>query len=280
MRAAVSTVAFDGLGFARGADLLASLGIREVEPAYIEGYTPFGEDTFTEGSGRAVAALFADRGIAIRAISAHTDLGRPDGAERLLRRIDFALGAGADTVVSNATAEADRDGLARTLDAALPRLEEVGAVLALENPGHGRGALLPDGRAGAAFVGAFGSPSLRLNYDIGNAFTYAQGRIDLAADLAAALPAACRMHLKDVAEAADGWRFCPVGAGVVGYGTRVTLAGLGGLPLTVEHPVRLWRPGRGDPVRRPEVPAEDEVRRALAASMAALAALGGTAAEG
>jgi sugar phosphate isomerase/epimerase len=270
MRAAVSTVVLDGLGFARGAEILAALGVTEVEPAYIEGYTPFDETTFTDRAGRAVASLFAGHGLAIRALSAHTDLGRPDGPERLLRRLDFAMGMGADTIVSNATTRTGRAGLMRTLDTVLPRLEAAGVVLALENPGHGRDALLPDGRAGAALVAEVASPWVRLNYDIGNAFTYAEGRIDLAADLAAAHPAARRLHLKDVAETGEGWTFCPVGAGVVGYGTRVPAAGLAGLALTVEHPIRLWRPGRGDPVRRAEIPEEDAVRRAVSASAAAL----------
>jgi sugar phosphate isomerase/epimerase len=268
--AAVSTVVFDGLGFARGAELLAGLGVAEVEPAYIDGYTPFDETTFTEGEGRAVAALFAGNGLAIRAVSAHTDLGRTDGAERLLRRLDFAVGLGADTVVSNATAAEARGALLHALDAALPRYAEAGVVLALENPGHGGGALLPDGRAGAAFVAACGDPWLRLNYDVGNAYTYSKGRIDLAADLAAALPVARRLHLKDVAESDAGWHFCPLGAGAVGYGTRLPLAALRGLPVTIEHPIRLWRPRRSDPLRMSEVPAEGEVRRAIAASLAVL----------
>lgn len=268
--AAISTVVLDGLGLERGADLLAELDVAEVEVAYIEGYMPFDESTFTARTGQQVAALFAGHGIAMRAVSAHTDLGREDGLDRLLRRIDFAVGAGIGTVISNATTRTARPALMRTLEAGLPRLADAGVVLALENPGHGRDALLPDGAAGAAFAASWDSPWLRLNYDIGNAHTYAQGRIDLAADLAAALPHAQRLHLKDVVEVGGDWHFCPLGSGEVGYGTQITWPLLAGRDLTVEHPLRLWRPGRRDPVRRADIPSEAAVRAAIAASLAAL----------
>jgi sugar phosphate isomerase/epimerase len=267
---AVSTVVFDGLGLARGARILSDLHVTEVEVAYIEGYMAFDEDTFVARNGHAVAALFADHGVTMRAISAHTDLGRSDSVERLLRRLDFAAGAGVDTIVSNATTKSAHAEFMRTLEAALPRFADAGVVLAVENPGHGRDALVPDGRAGAAIVTAWGSPWLRLNYDIGNAYTYAQGRIDLTADFDAALPFVRRVHLKDVAETGTDWQFCHLGAGVVGYGNRLSLSRLNGMDVTVEHPIRLWRPGRADPVRRPATPAEEDVRKAISASLGAL----------
>ncbi|SCY65160.1 Sugar phosphate isomerase/epimerase [Paracoccus tibetensis] len=270
MQAAVSTTVIDGMDFARGARVLAEAGATEVEPAYIDGYTPFDEATFSAANGRAVAALFAAEGLSIRAMSAHTDLGRADGADRLLRRLTFAAAMGAGTVISNATASGNLDGLLRTLETVVPELEAAGIVLALENPGHGSEALLPDGAAGASFVASFGSPWVRFNYDIGNAVTYSGGRIDLAADLAAVRGQASRLHLKDVAVTGADWTFCPIGEGFVGYGERVDRSVLEGLPLTVEHPIRLHRPGRGDPVRRAEAPTEAEIRVALAASATAL----------
>jgi sugar phosphate isomerase/epimerase len=271
---AVSTVAFDGLSLIRGAEILSDLGVAEVEVAYIEGYMPFDESSFTARAGREIASLFAGHGVAMRAMSAHTDLGRADSVDRLLRRLDFAVGAGVVTIVSNATTTEARAAFQRTVETALPRLADAGVVLAIENPGHGRDALLPDGRTGAALVATWDSPWLRLNYDIGNAYTYAQGWIDLAADLEAALPVVRRVHLKDVAESGRHWRFCPIGAGAVGYGTRLSVDPLRGLDATVEHPLRLWRPRRADPARRSAVPTEPEVRSAIAASVASLRDLG------
>jgi sugar phosphate isomerase/epimerase len=271
---AVSTVAFDGLSLVRGAEILSDLGVAEVEVAYIEGYMPFDESSFTARAGREIASLFAGHGVAMRAMSAHTDLGRADSVDRLLRRLDFAAGAGVDTIISNATTTGARAAFMRTVEAALPRLADAGVVLAMENPGHGRDALLPDGRAGAAVVATWDSPWLRLNYDIGNAWTYAQGRIDLAADLDAALPVVRRVHLKDVAERGPDWHFCPFGDGAVGFGKRVPVDRLHGIDATLEHPLRLWRPGRGDPARRLAAPTDGEVRSSISASVASLRHLG------
>lgn len=273
MHAAFSTAIIDGLDLAEGADLLAESGVTEVEPAYIQGYIPFDETTFTARNGQAAKALFAARGIVVRAVSAHTDLGDPAGLERLLRRLEFAGGLGAGTIVSNATTTANRNRLLRVIDAALPRLESAGIVLALENPGHGEGALIPDGRGAAALVASLGTPWVRINYDIGNALTYSMGGIELQADLAAARPYACRLHVKDVKAAGSDWHFCPPGRGIVGYGSRIRRRDLAGLPLTVEHPIRLWRPGRGNPVRRTEPPTAATVRAAIAAAKETLESL-------
>lgn len=271
---AVSTVVFDGLGLGRGAKILSDLGVPEVEVAYIEGYMPFDEGTFTAQSGREVARLFANHGVTMRAVSAHTDLGRADSVERLLRRLDFVAGAGLDTIVSNATTVGAREDFMRTVEATLPRLADAGVVLAIENPGHGRDALIPDGRTGAAIVAEWHSPWLRLNYDIGNAYTYSQGRIDLPADLTAAMPFVRRVHLKDVAAVGSDWSFCHIGAGAIGYGTRLSLSSLHGVDITLEHPIRLWRPGRGDPVRHLDVPEKEDVQAVIASSLRALRDLG------
>lgn len=265
---AFSTVAFDGYSFEEGTALLAKAGVRNIEPAYIEGYTPFSEDTFTEAKGAALKSVLDRLGVRARALSAHIDLGRPDSLERLLRRVDFAAGLGVATLISNAT-RADRlAAFDATINAALPLMAEAGIVLAVENPGHGVGALVPDGAAGARLVSRYDSPFLRLNYDIGNALTYARGDIDLCTDLNTALPHAQRLHLKDLREQNGDWHFCPIGDGIVGYGRRVTLnSALIQADLAVEHPLRLWRPGRSDPVRRAARPSASDIQHAVAKSL-------------
>ncbi len=60
-----------------------------------------------------------------------------------------------------------------------------------------------------------------------------------------------------MAAAGPDWIFCDLGAGAVGYGTRLSLAPLRGFDLTLEHPIRLWRPNRADPVRRSAIPEQE-----------------------
>ncbi|MGL4237388.1 sugar phosphate isomerase/epimerase family protein [Tabrizicola sp.] len=260
----ISTVVLDGHEFGRGLELLAIAGSRAVEPAFIEGYTPFDEATFTEKGGLRLGQQIRDAGLTIRAMSLHTDLGREDSAAKLMRRLDFAAAAGAHIVITNATTKDRIVAFERTIALIQPELSIREMVLALENPGHGRDALLPNGTSGAAVVAGLNDPHIRMNYDIGNATSYGSLTANAAADLAEALPVVAHLHLKDFRSVGADWLFCPLGQGSIGYGTAIPLDRLpADLPLGIEHPIRLWRPGRGDPVRRNEVPDEASVIAAV-----------------
>jgi sugar phosphate isomerase/epimerase len=144
-----------------------------------------------------------------------------------------------------------REAILRLLNAVLPRLEEAGVVLALENPGHGTGDLIGRGEEGADLIRALDSPWLRLNLDISNLVTYAGGPEP---GLSAALPFAAHAHLKDVAEDGSDWRFCALGEGLLDWpGAARAIRSLApDLPVAIELPLRLRRPGRADPVRAAE----------------------------
>ena len=264
----VSTVVLDGQVFARGLELLAQAGATLVEPAFIEGYMPFDETTFSERAGLALARTLRDAGLGVRAVSAHIDLGQPASAEKLRRRLHFAVAAGAGILITNATSTDGIDPFLATVAAIQPDLAALDMILALENPGHGHDALMPDGAQGAAFVAGLGDRRIRMNYDIGNAETYGARRVSATNDLAAALPVTAHLHLKDLKSVGGDWLFCPPGQGDIGYGTRLALNRLPpGLPIGIEYPIRLWRPGRGDPIRRATAPDEAEVIAAVRAAL-------------
>jgi len=268
-RISVSTVVLDGHGFERGLELLAMAGARSAEPAFIEGYMPFEETTFTETSGLALACSLRNAGLGMRALSAHTDLGHATSVEKLRRRLDFAAAAGARIVISNATSTDRAGAFLDTIAAIQPDLAARDMILALENPGHGHHALLPDGARGAALVASLADPRIRLNYDIGNATSYGARATSVADDLAAALPVTAHLHLKDLGSSGKDWHFCPLGQGDIGYGTTLALDRIPtDLPIGIEHPIRLWRPERGDLQRRAAVPDEATVIAAVRAALA------------
>lgn len=263
---AVSTAAFDGYPFEVAFDELAGLGVSRIEPAFIRGYTEFDESTFTEESARRLDRQLADRGLRVQGVSAHMDLSAEDGEAMLARRIAFAATLGASILITNAGPAAARETILRRLGAALPVLEQAGVTLALENPGHGREDLIGRGEEGAALVASLAAPMLRLNLDVGNLLTYAGS---LEPGLSAALPFAIHAHLKEVAEHGIDWRFVPLGEGLLDWtavaGAIRRLAPE--LPVAIELPLRLRRPGRSDPVRA-EAPLplpviRDALRRSL-----------------
>jgi sugar phosphate isomerase/epimerase len=264
----VSTVVLDGHPLERGLDLLAEAGATHVEPAFIEGYMPFDEDTFREAEARRLARMLAAAGLSVRAVSAHIDLGGPDSAEKLRRRLGFAVALGAQILISNATTTDRAPRFRQVISSVLPKFAASGMTLALENPGHGSGAMIPDGARGAEVVASFDSPYLRMNYDIGNAASYGARKGTAAEDLAAAAPVAAHLHLKDLRDVDGDLVFCPVGQGAIGYGTSVPLDHIPhGLPIGIEHPIRLWRPGRSDPIRRGEVPTDRTVVEAVRSAL-------------
>lgn len=264
----VSTVVLDGQSFARGLELLAKVGVQVVEPAFIQGYMSFDEETFTERGGLALGRQVKDAGLAIRAMSVHMDLGHTDSAYKLLRRMDFAAAAGAGIIITNATTTDRVTEFRETIAAVETEIAARNLILALENPGHGRDALLPDGKRGAEVIRAIGNPRIRMNYDIGNAESYGARQGSAGDDLKAALPVAAHLHLKDLALVGDDWQFCPLGTGDIGYGRSLPLGSLpAGLPLGIEHPIRLWRPLRGDPVRRAKAPDEATVIAAVTSAL-------------
>lgn len=263
----VSTVVFDGHDMAAGFDLLASLGVTAVEPAFIKGYVAFDESAFRPKAAAAIGALLATSGLSAAALSAHIDLGEADSADRLLARADFAARIGAPVLVTNATSTDLRGAFDATLSRCLPEFAARSLILAIENPGHGSGSLIPNGRAAAALIGSIGHPSLRLNYDIANARTYGQRPGTAAEDLAASLPVTTHLHLKDVTEDGNDWHFCAIGDGVLDYAELLPPLAPRALSIGIELPLRLSRPGRGDPVRALSAVPMADLRASLARSV-------------
>ena len=245
----ISTVAWDGYGLEAALDGAAQAGFAFVEPAFIAGYVPFEEADFEPPAARRLLHAMETRHLKVRAVSAHMDLGAPGAAERLARRIGFAAEIGARYLITNAGPAQSRDVISRRIADATALLERAGVVLALENPGHGHRDLLPDAAAGAAFLDAIDADAawVGLNVDLGNVLTY-NGSVDPVAEIAAAGPRLAHLHCKDVAERDGDWVFVPIGEGDVDY--RRALAALPtDLPLSLEMPLRLRRPGKADPKR-------------------------------
>jgi sugar phosphate isomerase/epimerase len=270
-RIAVNDSIFDGHDFHTVLDELAKLGIGRIEPSFTQGYTEDrGRTFFSEANGCRIGRRIAEAGLDCIAVSSHIDLGEPDAAELFRERIAFAAGLGARIVISNSTDRAKRDPFLRTMALLARFAESSGVAIALENPGHGAGTLIDGGRTGAEVLAEIDSDWVRLNCDIGNVHTYFHGAVDPRADLAAALPWAAHLHLKDVAACEGGWQYVPIGDGDVGYGPILgdIAASRWDIPIALEIPLRLSRPGRRAPTRGPAPVPLSDIRTALARSLA------------
>lgn len=245
---------------------IAAAGATHVEPAFIRGYVDFDEDMFDEAQASKLHRAAGHAALGINAVSAHLDLSGHDAADALARRVGFAAGLGASFLISNAGPAMNRACIRATIEAALPRLEQAGIVLALENPGHGKGDLLGSAGSGAGFIRDIGSPHVRLNHDAGNAFTYSGETMQPAQDIADAIDMIGHAHLKDLVSDGAGWAFCAIGDGAVDYNNYWAVLPPA-LPVSIELPLRLERPLRRDPRRRNSPVGIAAIRDALRRSL-------------
>lgn len=262
----ISTALFDGYPMDLAMDEIAACGGTAVEPAFIKGYVEFDESAFADAEARRLSRLAADAGLSVFALSAHLDLGTQGAAEMLRRRIRFAATLGARHVITNAGQAADRDRIFAVIDAVLTDCEAAGVSLALENPGHGSGNLIGDGGDGAALVDEIASPHVRLNYDVGNIFTYSHERLLPERDVEKAIGRISHVHLKDIVTEPCGWRFAAIGEGVVDFRALFRVLP-SDMPMAIELPLRLDRPDRADPVRRAARIDLESIRMAIRSSL-------------
>ena len=268
----ISTALFDGYSLDLAIDEIAACGATAVEPAFIKGYVEFDESAFAGSEARRLNSLAADAGLSVLALSAHLDLAAPGAVEMLRRRIRFAATLGARQIITNAGQAANRDRIVSVIDAVLPDCETAGVSLALENPGHGGGDLIGDGGEGAALVDEIASPHVRLNYDVGNIFTYSHERLRPERDIEKAIGRVSHVHLKDIVTETDGWRFAAIGDGVIDFRTLFRILPRD-MPMAIELPLRLDRPNRADPIRRPARVDLEKIRMAIRSSLNFVAAL-------
>ncbi|MCG8508210.1 MAG: sugar phosphate isomerase/epimerase [Rhodospirillales bacterium] len=276
----VSTAIFDGYDLDTALEELAKAGATHVEPAYIRGYMgTFTEEVFSESAAAAMRRKLKDLGLGCLALSCHMDLNTPESIDILKGRMVFAKNIGARFVNTNSAKHAEKAQFMTNMEELSRFAEEIDVTIGLENPGHGAGDLLPCGAEAVALLKEIGSPNVRMNFDAGNTYTYNHGKVDVASDFEAILPMTDHLHLKDMVDTGDGWTFCGIGKGVIDW--KAVLAVATGrsptLPLGLEIPMRIHRPGYDDPVRLAEpLPLDtirDEVRDSLDFTQGLLAEL-------
>ena len=264
----LSTVAFDGHARPVALEAAARLGFGHVEPAYIQGYMDFTEDDLGDVPAVRLRAELAAHGLGCVAVSAHMDAGGEDAAAMLSRRLRFAAGIGASFVVTNTTTRGRREAFLRHVAAVLPLAQSLGVALAFENPGFGDDSLIGRAADAAAVLDEFRSPWVTLNYDAGNVFTFNYERVAPQDDLPLALPLARHLHLKDVLASADGWQFVALGEGSIDTPALLRMLAGGDVPVALELPLRLERPGCGPMVRQRDPLPVPVIESAVARSLA------------
>jgi sugar phosphate isomerase/epimerase len=254
----VSTAPYDGYSRDRMLESLARIGATHVEPAYVIGYTEgFDETAFSAASATAYASALSQHGLRCYAVSAHMDLGRANVVDIFKGRMDFARRLGAQVVNTFTAARRREKQFHANLELLIRHAEALDMVIGLENQSDGSDSLFNVADDGANLLARIGSPSVGLNYDLGNTASH-RPEVNPAQDALLALPNCVHVHVKDVRRNADGWFYTAIGQGDLDC-TRV-LQGIAqqGVPLSIELPLRLHRQPDAKPGRaRFRVPLAD-----------------------
>jgi len=266
----VSTAIYDGYDMDTALEGLAKAGVRYVEPAFIKGYMgEFTEADFAEPKAGVLRHRLNELGLSCLAMSSHIDLGAGDAVDIFKGRMNFAKGIGARLIISNTSKWPSKLKFYENIEMLASFAAEIGLVIAIENPGHGQDDLFSNGSDARVLLKEIGSEFVRINYDIGNIHTYSHGRVDIPSDLASVLPMVVHLHVKDMADYDNGWRFCGIGKGLIDWPAIIALVRKHspGLPLALEMPLRLRRPGYADPARTPDLVPLDVIEQELKDSL-------------
>jgi sugar phosphate isomerase/epimerase len=265
----VSSMAFDGYPLETALDELAGLGVQYVEPASVDKvFQHLVEEDFCDARAAWLKDQMAGRALSCVSLSAHMDLSRPDSVDRFYRRLEFAHAIGARIVNTIAGPISGLEGFRSNIPLIGKRAAELGLTLALENHGD----LVDRGHQIVEFIGEIGIPAVRVNYDTGNAWYYAKGELDPAAELAEVAPVVAHVHLKDPWVEDGVMRWVALGEGVldlpaIGHILRDRLCTI---PISIELSPRQRSRDFEPRWRTPEVPSLSEIRGIISRSLTAV----------
>ena len=265
----VSSMAFDGHSLETALDELAGLGVQYVDPASVDKvFQHLVEADFCDAQATWLREQMRARGLSCVSLSAHMDLTQPDSVARFRRRLEFARAIGAGIVNTIAGPTAGLEGFRANIPAIAAQAAELGLTLALENHGD----LVDRGQQIVRFIQGIGNRAVRCNYDTGNAWYYAKGALDPAAELDEVAPVVAHVHLKDPRVKDGLMRWVALGEGVLDLPAvgRILHDQLPGVPVSIELPLRQRSRDFEPRWRTPEIPSLSEIRDVIRRSLEAL----------
>ncbi len=265
----VSSMAFDGYSLETALDELAGLGVQYIEPASVDKvFQHLVEADFCDAQATWLRERMRARGLSCISLSAHMDLTQPDSVNRFRRRLEFARAIGAGIVNTIAGPTSGLEGLRANIPAIAVRAAELGLTLALENHGD----LVDRGHQIVQFIQGIGNPAVRCNFDTGNAWFYAKGALDPAAELNEVAPVVAHVHLKDPRVEDGLMRWVALGDGVLDLPAvgRILRHRLPHAPVSIELSLRQRSRYFEPRWRTPETPLLLEIRNFIRRSLEAL----------
>jgi fatty-acyl-CoA synthase len=232
VKVAFSNLATPGWTLEQTVAAVGELGYDGLELRLLDG-EPFDPERLDAAKRRNTGAALAD--VALVSLDTSIELTRPFGRE-LDAALELAAEWGASTVrVFGGTHDASIDDIARRLDPALDRADELGVTVALEtHDGYARATRV------AELLDRVDRPSLAALWDVHHPFRFGESPDEVVAALGSRIRI---VHVKDAVRRGDDWQLVPLGEGEVPLRESIAALRAAGYDgwLTVEWEKR-WHP--------------------------------------
>ena len=212
------------------------LGFDTVEIASIVGSCVHIEPAeMDEEKAAQVRELLENNDLQTYAFAGHANLTNDKQYADFLVKMRFASMIGAKLINTKSGPPNRYDIFMKNLKGVIRLAEELNLVVCLETHGD----IVDTGRKAADLMAKINHPLIRFNYDTGNTYYYAKGKIDIAEDLKYGLPYIAHIHLKDINIDGNNVKYTAIGEGDLDFPAIFsTLRAHGAaVPCSLEIPV-------------------------------------------
>lgn len=249
---------------------VARIGGTHLELIFIHGFTdPFVEGYFCDTEAAKIRKLYADNGIECGAFAAHMDMTKENAIAEFTARMDFAKAIGSDYMITYAAPLHKERAFYTNMETLVKHAEDIGMIIAFENPGDGKRNIIEGGRSGAKVIDRMASPHVKFNYDFGNLMSQYREDVIPEEDILHIIENTEHLHVKDSRRIDSGWEFPVVGDGDIAF-TEIfnnIAPKCMELPLCLEVPVTQVRDVYGVPQSLDNPPSLEEIRVILTRSL-------------
>lgn len=266
----ISSGAYNGHPLETAFEETARIGATHLELIFIHGFSnPFEESWFCDDSAAQVRRLYADHGLGCGSFAAHMDLSGENAIEHFIARMDFAKGIGATFMITYAAPLHMESVFYRNMETFVRHAEDIGIVIAFENPGDGKRNIIEAGRSGAQVIERLRSDHVKFNYDFGNLMSHYRHDVMPEEDILHVLDDTVHLHVKDSKRTPQGWDFPAVGDGDIDFPAIFADLERRGreIPLCLEVPISMTRDVYGKPIMAEAPLPIEEINTALTKSL-------------
>ena len=160
-----------------------------------------------------VVLLLRELGLSAYSFSGHLNLTVESELNDFLKKMEFAAAIGAKIVNTNSGPVSRIKEFKGNLKKIISIAEKLNIKVGLESHGD----IIASAQTAASLLKEINHPLIRLNYDTGNTYYYAKGKISIQEDIKYGLAYMDHIHLKDIHIEGNRAFYCPIGEGDIDF---------------------------------------------------------------